>query len=371
MYKGSASELKAVINATHQIKQPLFISGPPGVGKSMIVKEDAKERAKLENLEFIDWNASTEEQKNDMFATPEKYYVFIDQRLSQFDVTDLRGIPQIMSETKWLISKPYAWAVYITQPNATGTVFFDEINLASPIVAGSAYQIINDRVVADTKLSDNIYIVSAGNRAEDQAHTFDMPLPLRDRFCEFELLVNSDEWCKWAMKNKVNHHLINLIKWKGALLYNVSTQSADKATTPRGVVRTSNLLTTVKDVMSNETYRLTSISCGEGFAAEFQAYVKYFQDMNWDHIYNEPSVVKSFDVSKTYALIGGLVEHFQKNTHEPEEIIEVIANLKPDFSIYVLRIISDYDNKRFQTKFVKNNTFRKYAKENEWATFLA
>jgi hypothetical protein len=371
MFKGSSSVLKSVIQSTYEIRQPLFISGAPGIGKSMIVKNDAIKRAEDSKLEFVDWNASTKEKKMEMFANPEKFFVFIDQRLSQFDVTDLRGLPQIQSDTEWLTTKPYAWAVFITKPGAIGTVFFDEINLASPIVAGSAYQIINDRVVADTKLSDGIYICGAGNRAEDQAHVFDMPLPLRDRFCEFELEVNTEEWIKWAIEHKVNHHLINLIQWKGSLLYNVSETSSDKATTPRGVARLSNLLGTIKNITDERTQTLSSISCGEGFAAEFMAYVRYFQDMNWDRIYNDPSSVKSFDINQTYALIGGLVEHFQKESHKGSDIVEVIANLKQDFSIYALRLMADFDKKKFAKNIVKAPNFKSHVKSQNWATILA
>lgn len=371
MFKGSAKELKTVIDVTSSINQPLFISGAPGIGKSMIVKDDAISRAKMKGLEFVDWNASTDKKKKEMFISPQKFYVFIDQRLSQFDVTDLRGLPQIQSETEWLVTKPYAWAVYITKPKANGTVFFDEINLASPIVAGSAYQIINDRVVADTKLSDDIYICGAGNRAVDQAHVHDMPLPLRDRFAEFELTVNSDEWIDWAIGQKVNHHLINLIKWKATLLYNVSEESADKSTTPRGVARLSKLLTQTRNISDDKTYMLAAISCGEGFASEFQGYVRYFEDMNWDTIYKNPKSVQSFNVNKVYALIGGLVEHFQKSSHTAEGIVSIIENLKPDFSIYTLRLMRDFDKNLFLKSIVKTDAFKKAVKKQNWAKFLS
>ena len=89
-------------------------------------------------------------------------------------------------------------------------IFFDEINLAPPTVAGSAYQIINDRTISDRRLADDVFCMGAGNRAEDKAHIFDMPMPLHDRFAEVEIGVNLEDWTEWAA-GKINSHLISFI----------------------------------------------------------------------------------------------------------------------------------------------------------------
>jgi len=176
--------------------------------------------------------------KDDVFKNPQKYFVFTDFRLGQCDSSDLKGIPN-MSSPEMLEYMPLAWAKFYCQDEADGVIFFDEMNLAPPVVCGQAYQIINDRVVSDLKISDDVWMFGAGNRASDKAHVFSMPFPLRDRFSEIEMNVNDDEWCAWAIQNKINPHLIAFIKWKPDALYRPCDKSSDKGSTPRGVGRAS------------------------------------------------------------------------------------------------------------------------------------
>ena len=72
-----AKELSAIIRDLYPVKQPIMVSGPPGIGKSAIIKQVA------ESLGIG----------------------FIDLRLIYLDPVDLRGIPMPDAKqgtTKWL-----------------------------------------------------------------------------------------------------------------------------------------------------------------------------------------------------------------------------------------------------------------------------
>jgi len=363
MYAINTTELQELMRDTYLSKTPLMIYGGPGIGKSMITMEVAKKFAEEEKKKFVAWSDATKDEKVEMIADPDSYFVYADQRVAQMDPTDLRGIPNMVAGTEYLETLPMSWIVYFTQPKAHGIIFFDEINLAPPMVAAQAYQIINERTAADRRLSDFTHIIAAGNRQSDKAFVFDMPLPLRDRFAEVEVFHDAKAWFDWAI-GKVNPHLIAFIGWKESFLYKINDKSTDKSSTPRGVHRASKLIGD-HEITSNKVHQLVSVSCGEAFATEFQAYVKHFAQLNWATIYAKPETVKGFSPDKLFAVMGGLAEHYNKAKEQKQfdKIIKVIIEMETDFAISTLRIIKDTDFKEFK-KFLKGCAdFRTIAKE--------
>ena len=355
MIKVNSNQYSDLLKHHWTHKLPLFIAGGPGIGKSMIPLQIFAKIAEDAGKEFIRWDKTSKEQKAELFESPDKYFVFCDQRLSQMDTTDLRGIPKMDGDCVDFM--PPMWVKYFCNEDANGIIFFDEINLAPPVVAGAAYQIIHDRSMSDMKLSDNVLLIAAGNRAEDKAFTFEMPLPLRDRFSECQLEPNVDTWTEWASGN-VNPHLVAFVNWKSSYLYRISDTGQDKSTTPRGIKRASDLIgkTSITD---SKIGLLTSIACGEAFATEFQAYVKYFADLDWDKIYSEPESVKDLEISQLFAVSGGLSEHFQKESSQDKfnSICTVIDNMEPEFAVMTLRMMRDWDVKVFKRLGIKNKKF--------------
>ncbi len=356
MLKLNAKSYEQAIKRCYRTKDPLFIAGPPGVGKSEIPRQVFSSIAKKKGLEFIVWDKTSPEEKETIFANPEKFFVFCDQRLSQMDTTDLRGIPKL-DGNDMLESLPPAWIVYFCNPEAQGVIFFDEINLATPIVVGSAYQIIHDRSIADRKISDKVMLIAAGNRAEDKAFTFDLPLPLRDRFCEAELYPDVDSWTKWAGAAQINPHLIAFVNWKESYLYRISENGADKSVTPRGISRASRLLGK-DDITSADANTYISLSVGEAFATEFQAYAKYFKELDWKVIFEDPSSVNDMEVNKLFAVAGGLSEKFLKDYKIFDKVIDVVKELPEEFGVMTLRLMKDGQPVSFKRRAESSKVFR-------------
>jgi len=347
----------------YETKIPLMVYGGFGIGKSAIPRQVFEPLAAKKHREFVVWEKTTNEQKNEMIEHPEKYFVFCDQRIGQMDSTDLRGIPNMMDTDK-LQTVPYAWVIYFTRPKADGILFFDEINLAPPTVAGSAYQIINDRTISDRKLADDVFCMAAGNRAEDKAHIFDMPMPLHDRFAEVEMGINVDDWTEWA-SGKVNPHLISFINWKPNRLYHADVKKGDKASTPRAVERASILLRD-GDISDNHSFEMVSIACGEAFAAEFQAYAKYHSQLNWAAIYKNPEMVQKFEMDKLWAVAGGMTDQFLKGVKDEvfSAMMDVALEMRPDFALVTLKMCKDGNKKQFTTQIKKCKKFQEIVKKH-------
>jgi hypothetical protein len=352
-----------------QTKTPLYVYGAPGIGKSAIPRQVFQAIAKSEGRNFMEWNDMTEQDKDDAMAKPEDFFVFTDFRLGQCDTTDLRGIPN-MTKADVLEYMPLAWVKYYASEGARGVIFFDELNLAPPVVAGQAYQIINDRVVSDIRLSDDVFIFGAGNRASDKAHVFTMPFPLRDRFSEVEVGVNDEEWCNWAWKNKVNPHLIAFIKWKPTALYRPASGTEDKGSTPRGVVRASNLIEKCGLPIEHPTvHALTSCALGEAFATEFGAYTAIASKIDLDALMKKPKSVKDFQSpDKWFAVCGLLGENLRKlKPTDPKsaKMFEIAHELPTEYSVVALNMIrTSFDsNPKFKNALSKYPRFKELLEE--------
>lgn len=347
MYKVTTGGYKKLLEKCFKTKIPLFVTGGFGIGKSVIPIQVFQDMASKKGKTFVRWEHTTDEEKTTMIKNAKKYFVFCDQRIGQMDITDLRGIPNFMNAES-LKTVPYAWVIYFTQKDAEGVIFFDEMNLATPMVAGSAYQIINDRCISDRKLGDNVFCMGAGNRAEDKANIFPMPLPLHDRFAEVEINVDVKEWCTWAYSAGISPHLIAFINWKNSRLYNVNVKSGDKASTPRGIERANTLLGDM-DITDDDAFEMIAIACGEVFASEFQAYAKCYKDLNWENIYKNPNIVEKFEMDKLWAVVGGLTEQFTKGVPPKkfETMMKVVRCMSPEFAIVSLKMMKESNRNKF------------------------
>ena len=168
---------------------PVMLWGPPGVGKSDMVRQIAV--------------------KHDAPV--------IDIRLSQMEPSDLRGIP-------FRADEQVHWAVPALLPDAErhgpeGVLFLDEITSAPPTVSAAAYQLILDRRLGEYQVPDGWAIIAAGNRQGDRGVTYSMPSPLANRFSHFEVETNLDDWVLWAYRNGIDERVIGFLRFRPELLF--------------------------------------------------------------------------------------------------------------------------------------------------------
>ena len=199
-----ASNITKAIDKLIDAQLPVFVWGAPGIGKSSIVKQIAKEK----DMEFLDL------------------------RLSLLDPTDLKGIPFFNAQTQegvW--AKP---SFLPSDPDSRGILFLDEINTAPPAVQASAYQLILDRKVGEYELPKGWSIVAAGNRENDRGVVYKMPPPLANRFVHFEMEVDFDDWKAWAYRTGIESAIIGYLAYDKSMLFTFDPTSNEKAfATPR------------------------------------------------------------------------------------------------------------------------------------------
>jgi MoxR-like ATPase len=254
--KVKPSELALALAHCISMKMPIFTWGPPGIGKSAIIKQVAAQLGMKS----------------------------IDIRLSQMDPTDLRGVPypandattkdivdavvaaasqavqatmesigsdgnafevaaRVVAEAAAKAAAEYAgkpgmkWAppaILPRNPDDRVVVFLDEMNTAPQSIQAAAYQLVLDRRLGEYTLPENCVVVAAGNRQTDNGATFKMPTPLMNRFVHLELEHSFDDWYEWAIETQQDRDVVAYLTFSKADLMQFDPRSSSRGfATPR------------------------------------------------------------------------------------------------------------------------------------------
>jgi hypothetical protein len=320
-----------------QVKRPLFLWGPPGIGKSELV----------------------EGITNDLNG------LMIDLRLGQMEPTDIRGIPFYNKD----IGK-MDWAPPVELPDEETAaqypivvLFLDELNSAAPSVQSAAYQLILNRRIGKYKLPDNVVMVAAGNRESDKGVTYRMPTPLANRFIHQEMKVDFPSWLEWAVNNRVHKDVVGYLSFAKQDLYDFDAKSASRAfATPRSWTFVSQLLDDASD--DDTTMNLIAGTVGEGLAVKFMAHKKVASKMPnpadilsgkvKDLQVKEVSAMYSLVISMCYELKGAIENKVEdKKFHEMADnfLGYMMKNFETELTVMGARIaLTTYDLPFLPTK---------------------
>lgn len=320
-----------------RVKRPLFLWGPPGIGKSELVEGITKELGGL----------------------------MIDLRLGQMEPTDIRGIPFYNKEKNIMEYAPPG-----DLPDAETAaqypvvvLFLDEMNSAPASVQSAAYQLILNRRVGKYVLPDNVVMVAAGNRESDKGVTYRMPTPLANRFIHQEMKVDFASWQEWAVMNKIHKDVVGYLSFAKQDLYDFDAKSASRAfATPRSWSFVSQLL---NDGVDDETMtNLVAGTVGEGLAVKFMSHRKVASRMPnpqdilkgkvKDLQVKEVSAMYSLVISMCYELKAAVENKVeQKEFHEMADnfLAYMMKNFETELTVMGARIaLTTYDLPFLPTK---------------------
>lgn len=305
----SVQTRKALLTA-FKSKRPVFLWGPPGIGKSEVVAEIAEELGGA----------------------------IIDLRMAQMEPTDIRGIPYFNKENNKM-----DWAEPVDLPSEEFAkqypivvLFLDEMNSAPPAVQAAGYQLILNRRVGKYVLPDNVVIVAAGNRDSDKGVTYRMPMPLANRFVHLEMRPDFTSWQNWAVNKGIHKDVVGYLSFAKQDIYDFNSKSSSRAfATPRSWCFVSDLLNDEANVDQDTLFNLVSGAVGDGLAVKFMAHRKIagkmpepsdilsgkVKDLNVKEI----SAMYSLTISMCYELRDAL-EHKKVDNKKFHEMAENFFN---------------------------------------------
>jgi len=303
MRPSSVSRALAAIVPT---RRPVFLWGPPGVGKSSIVRQAAEALG----------------------------LGLCDVRAVLLDPVDLRGIPHVNGDNRAHWCPPD----FLPRDGA-GLLFLDELAQAPPLVQSACLQLTLDRRIGEYTLPDGWTIVAASNRQEDRAGAHKLITPLLNRFCtHLDVEVSVDDWQDWALAAGIAPDVRAFIRFRPHLLFQFDPKSGSRAfPTPRsweGVSALSQV--TPEDLL----LPVVSGAIGDGPAAEYVGFRRIYTDLP------DPQRVLASPQSGTvprepavlYALAGALAERAKSLTGTLLNNLGTYAGRMPaEFGVLLIR----------------------------------
>jgi hypothetical protein len=298
------SEVMQTLTGLLPTRRPLYLWGPPGVGKSSLVRQ-AAQRARLP---------------------------VVDVRAVLLDPVDLRGLPRIEGDRA-------LWCPPAFLPReGEGVLFLDELAQAPPLVQAACLSLTLDRRVGEYVLPGGWSVVAASNRQEDRAGAHRLISPLLNRFVHLDLEVSHDDWHDWAVGAGVAPEVRGFLRYRPALLFQFEPGVSARAfATPRSWEFVSQVLAhTPRELL----HPVVSGCVGEGPAAEFVGFARIYRELpDPDQVLANPATASvPREPAVLYALCGALVERCRKASQKVlTSFVQYVGRMPDEFGVLAMR----------------------------------
>ncbi len=288
-----------------------FIWGPPGVGKSQIVQSIA---AQLNRA-------------------------LMDFRSNLFDPVDVRGIPfhEAIEGTHMTYWAPPSVFPYEHRDSPEGIFFLDELTTAPQATQNAFLQLVLDGKVGDYTLPEGWVCIGAGNRLSDLAAVYDLTSPMKNRFAQYQLDVNLDDWCDWAAQNNITDLITSFIRFRPNLLFNFDSSNT-AFPTPRSWEILNKKLQFNDNSEDERFFSGVASLIGQGPAGEFVTFKENRDKMpDIDALIRQPNSAKipKDEPAIMYAIAGALAA---KSTDKNfDKVCTYAQRMPPEFQVVLMR----------------------------------
>lgn len=329
------SQAVKMITAIIKAKLVAMLKSSPGLGKSSVVRQIAA----MYGLKVIDL------------------------RLSQCDPTDLLGFPTINKDGRAGYAPMDTFPIEgdeIPKGYNGWLLFLDEFNSASPAVQAAAYKVVLDRMVGIHNLHPNLAIVCAGNLESDGAIVNPMSTALQSRIVHLELVLDNEEWLAWAASEKLDHRILDFIRFKPGDLYNFTPDHTDVTYACPRTWEFANRIVGVSDITDHDTLPMLAGALGEGVAREFITFCKIYEHVPKPAqiMANPEGVPVPAEPSYLYALTGTLSHNANESNFG--QLMKFIKRMPAEFQVVTLK-----DTVR------RNKTMLQHSSMREWVATSA
>ncbi len=279
--------------------RPVFIWGPPGIGKSSLVELFAAEVG-LDCVSLLG---------------------------SQLAPEDIIGVPQIVD------GKSRFCPPTLIARDEPFCLFLDELNACSQEVQKAFYSLINDRRIGEFVLPEGSIVVGAGNRAQDAAIVKPLSSALINRMVHVSLRANHRNWLQWANNNALHILVVKYIQLRPDHLWSKPPKHEEPFSTPRSWHMLSDSLTAyTPETLTVETVSyLASGLLTPSHARQFVGFYKQQQ----------------------YGLGIEDIVHGDKHWPDKPEERDILYFMVQSFRVYLIKNLSPSSNSQSQSDLVE------------------
>jgi DNA polymerase III delta prime subunit len=247
------SQLKEAVRLAIENKHPLLVVGQPGIGKTAIIDQVARE---------LDNNI-------------EPLFPAI------ADPTVFMGMPYYDEENKEALFLPFGNMKRLITAESPTVCHIEDIGQSEPSTMKAFLHFVHARSVGNYSLSPHVTIIACTNDRSHNAGVLGMIEPLKSRFKTIlHLRVDVEDWIRWAIRANIRPEVIGFVRLRGMdVLSNFTpTMELTNSPSPRGNESVSDILNLGIDDPTLEFAEIEG-ACGHGYAIEFLGFKKLFDSL--------------------------------------------------------------------------------------------
>lgn len=308
---------------TGGLRQTIYMSGPPGCGKSAAAQEAASQIAEHLSLPLVNY----------AYAKPEaEHFGFQPLPMTVVDPLDFGGLPAVLDMNDGLgpVARRLRFTDLIPQRGA-GIVLYDDLPTAPPLTQAAAYRTIWER----DGIGADWMIIATGNRAEDRAAVQSMPRPLVSKMGWIDFEPDLDNWLTHMAHNNGSVLVRAFVK---DAPNNFVTFKAELPG-PFACPRTWEALSDVCQVYEPALPPFEAIKgwVGEGPALAFYQFSTMANELvSTDQILANPDTAMTpTNPSALYVVTTALAS--QATANNLSDVCKYLYRLPPEFAIYAMK----------------------------------
>ena len=273
LYFRKNDEGKPVIPLESQ--RPLFLYGPPGIGKTAVVEQVAKELG----LGLVSYSM-THHTRQSALGLPEivqKQYGEISFEITEYTMSEIiASIYECMEETG----------------QKQGILFLDEINCVSETLIPAMLQFLQYKSFGRHRVPDGWVVITAGNPTAYNRSAREFDIAMMDRVKCIRIEADYSAWRSYAAEQGLHPSVLSYLDMKPSGFYRVEAQSgAENFVTARAWTDLGYMIASCESVDFPVDRKLIeqyiqASDIAEDFAAWYDLFHKYRGHYDLDAILN-------------------------------------------------------------------------------------
>ncbi len=323
-----------------QKQRPVFLIGPPGIGKTAIMEQIARSM-KVSLVSYSITHHTRQSALGLPFIT-EKIYDGKEYRISEYTMSE------IIASVYDTIEKT---------GNKEGILFLDEINCVSETLSPAMLQFLQYKIFGKHRVPEGWIVVTAGNPPEYNKNVHEMDIVTLDRLKRVDVEPDYQVWRSYAVNRNLHSSILNFLDQKPEFFYSVTTSIDGKSfVTPRGWEDLSDMmrLYELHDIQIDydlEYQYLQNSKIAREFATYYELFNRYKKEYQIESIFSgevseslmEKAKESSFD--ERLAVVGMLLDEITAKIRKVNFFDRGIQELRA-----LLKQAKGYEGKELQTK---------------------
>ncbi len=304
-------------------QRPLFLMGPPGVGKTAIMEQVASELG----IGLVSYSM-THHTRQSALGLPfiqKKNYGGIEYDVSEYTMSEIIASVYDMMETTGICE---------------GILFLDEINCVSETLAPSMLQFLQYKIFGRHRVPNGWIVVTAGNPPEYNNSVREFDIVTWDRLKRVDVEADYQAWKEYAYSKQTHAAILSYLDIKKDDFYKIETTVEGKSfVTARGWSDLSDMMKlyemhglTIDEKLIGQYLQNKRIA--KDFAVYYDLFNKYKSDYQIHAILNGKATeeikqrAKNARYDERLALLGLLIDGIANDIHDIYETRGIVKNMR-------------------------------------------